>query len=575
MFRLSCCALLFAAICPIAVGQVQKAQSDAKFFPPSTSAFVETQAAKELISTIFDHPLRERIEELDAFKKATKTQDYKNFMLGVLMVEGQVKMPWREALEAFLDQGACLGFEAKTQSAAIILHGKDSATMKLLRDKAIVFARLDPKNKVGEREYRDITVYSLKGMHFATIGDRFVIANKPDFGKEVVDRILDGGTSLAEDTDFINASKTRQANETAWGFVNIKTIRESGAAKNVFKDQINNPVAELMFGGIQSCLKETPYAAASFVAETDLAGLKIRMPFRSDWMPEPREYYFGAGGSGRGLAIPKVDETLFTLSTHRAFNEMWLWTGDLFNAEINDGFAQADAQLTTFFSGKDFGEDILGSLEPEVGFVAARQDFTDKLPRPTIKVPSFALIMNMKEPEKMTRDFRRIFQSLVGFLNVVGAMEGNPQLEMDMEKNADGSQMVTATYVPEEGEQKSTDAPLVFNFSPTVAFKDGQFVVSSTTSLAKQILHAQKPAPAKIGDNTHARLYADSLQEILSDNREQLIAQNMLEDGNSREEAEAVIDLLMQFIGYYRDSTLRLGNSDDQLEAEFTIRLKP
>ena len=95
MFRLSCCALLFAAICPIAVGQVQKAQSDAKFFPPSTSAFVETQAAKELISTIFDHPLRERIEELDAFKKATKTQGYKNFMLGVLMVEGQVKMAWR------------------------------------------------------------------------------------------------------------------------------------------------------------------------------------------------------------------------------------------------------------------------------------------------------------------------------------------------------------------------------------------------------------------------------------------------------------------------------------------------
>ena len=65
------------------------------------------------------------------------------------------------------------------------------------------------------------------------------------------------------------------------------------------------------------------------------------------------------------------------------------------------------------------------------------------------------------------------------------------------------------------------------------------------------------------------------LRDVLSDNREQLIAQNMLEDGNSREEAEAIIDLILQGVGYVQDASIRLGSTDGHLEAEIKIQVKP
>ncbi len=269
-----------------------------------------------------------------------------------------------------------------------------------------------------------------------------------------------------------------------------------------------------------------------------------------------------------------VDQTLFTLSTHRDFAEMWLRAGDLFNAEINDRFAKADATLTTLFAGRDFGEDILGSVKPEVALIVTRQDFTERLPRPTIKLPAFGLVMQMKEPETMTRELRRTFQSMVGFFNVVGAMNGQNQLEMDMEKLSGEAQLVTSTYLPEDDDRESTDAPILFNFSPTVGFSGKRFVIASTTDLAKQLTLANTPRPEQIDGNTFANVQAGILQKVLADNREQLIAQNMLADGNSRAEAEVAIDLLLQVVGYFHDASARMVNRDGQLRIEFDIQVE-
>ena len=48
----------------------------------------------------------------------------------------------------------------------------------------------------------------------------------------------------------------------------------------------------------------------------------------------------------------------------------------------------------------------------------------------------------------MQPELRRTFQSLIGFLNIVGAMNGQPQLDLDMEKS-EAAQFVTASYLPD------------------------------------------------------------------------------------------------------------------------------
>lgn len=572
MKRICCFLALFAC-----VGTSSRAEegSSAALFPPTTVVFAELGSPAKLVTTIFDHPLRKRIEALEPYKMAVQTAGYRRFQFGRVFIEAHFGMAWREAIATFAAHGISVGFDAESQGVAMIVHGKDAESMKLLRDKLIELTQINDDIQIKSGEYRGVTAYQINEAKFAVYDDRLIATNKPDLGQAILDRLIDGeGESLADNERFQSAQHARSLTTTAWAFVDVEVIRESGIADNVYNDQIDNPVLELLFGGIQSSLKETPYAAAEFWLKTEGLGLQFAMPHQSDWIPEEREYYFGSDGKGRGPALPKVDNTLFTLSTYRDFSEMWLRAGDLFGAQTNDEFAKADANLTTLFAGRDFGEDILGSFQPEVGLIATRHDFADTLPQPTIKVPAFAAVFELRDPDTMTRELRRIFQSLVGFLNVVGAMNGQNQLELDMEKLDGNVELISSAFVAEEDDRDSTQAKIIFNFSPTVGFAGRRFVVSSTKSLARQLVTEQASGQVEATDNTHAVLKADALRDVLEDNRGQLIAQNMLEDGNTREEAEAIIDLLLEAVGYFREASFKLGASDDQLKIGFQVRLK-
>ena len=64
------------------------------------------------------------------------------------------------------------------------------------------------------------------------------------------------------------------------------------------------------------------------------------------------------------------------------------------------------------------------------------------------------------------------------------------------------------------------------------------------------------------------------LQSVLGDNREQLISQNMLEEGNDREEAENAINLLLELVGYFKDASLKLDVQKDELSLKFEVKVE-
>lgn len=553
---------------------VARDSGDVALLPPTTVLYAELTDPTALISLVFDHPLRQKIEALEPYQSAIQSPGYKSFLFGRAMVETQLQMSWREAVEALLANRVTVAFDVTTNSPVAIIHGKDAASMKLFSEKLLEFAKLTPNaDQIRESEYRGVPVYKIQNVLYGISDDRMIITNQPDLGREVIDRKLDQGASLLDNPRFDSAWQTRPTDALAWAFADVEVLR--AAAGKPFEDRINNPVLELLVGGIQSVLAKSAYATAALKGNAEAVSLALGTPFRADWVPEYREYYFGVDATGRGPAVPEIDETLFEMSTFRNFSEMWLRAGDLFNEDVNDGFAQADANLGTLFAGRDFGEEILGSFESEVAVVATRQDFSQQLPRPTLKLPALGAAFQLKQPEKMTRELRRIFQSLIGFLNVVGAMNGQNQLELDMEKLDQNAELVTSSFVPEAGEEESTDAELIFNFSPSIGFSGDRFVIASSASLARELVQAKSDGPPATADNTNGILHANVLQEVLSDNREQLVSQNMLEDGNSREEAEAVIDLLVQVVGYFEAMSIRLTPSDDLLEAELQVRVAP
>lgn len=546
-----------------------------QLMPESTVFYVEVPDPSGLISAIFDHPLRQKIESLEPWKQATSTPEYAQFNTGLVFVEGVLGMKWREAVKTATGRGITFGFDPANEAVLVAIQGDDADAMQTLHDKALQFSQLGPADQLKKGTYRDLPVYQAGEARFALVRNWLLLTNHPDTGKAAIDKLLDGNASGLDQNEFFQQARATQSRDaTAWAFLNLKFIRDAGGAPELFRQQpSDNPGAELIAGGIQSVLQKTPWLTASIRVGHEALEAKVSLPHDASWVPEQREFYFGPDGAGRAPSIPAVKSPLFSLSTYRNFSEMWLRAPDLFTEGVNDGMAEADANLTTFFSGRDFGEDILGALTPEVSFIAARQDFTDILPTPAIKLPHFALVMQLRNPERMTREMRRTFQSLIGFFNVVGAMEGNPQLEMDIVK-LDDAELITTAYIPEEDDAESKTADLIYNFSPTVGFSGSRFVIASTDRFAREIVESKEEVAVTADSNTELRLRGGVLKHVLQDNQEQLIAQNMLEDGNTREEAEGVISLVLEAVGYIKDTSLTLTANEKELALGFKISLE-
>lgn len=556
-----------------------QAKAAAELLPESTIAFAELKNVDQIVGMILEHPLRAKVESLDEVKQAFASDEYKQFRFGLSLIEGNLGKPWREALAELTSGGVYVAFDPATEGAVVLIRAENEQAPQKAIDVFLTMARADARGKdkpdpIKSTEYRGLKAYGVEEAKFARLGNWLMITNKGDLAKSIADAHLDGAAqSLAANTRFQQALAARPAEPQVWGFLDINTIRESGEAEAFYREQTDNPGVELLVGGIVSTMRETPFATFTTWLQPNRLEVAVAAPHDPAWVPEQRDFYFGPEGKGRAPKPLQLDNTLFTLTTYRNVGEMWLRAGDLFDEGVNDEIAKAEAQLSTLFSGKDVGEDILGALQPEMQLIVTEQDFTGVMPQPAIKLPSFAVIARLKDPEKMRPELRRTFQSLIGFLNVVGAMQGQPQLDLDQEK--DGEKLIVSSkYAAEDDEKESTAARINFNFSPTVAFNKDVFVLSSTTELASRIADRADESQELSDDNTLAQANISALRSVLAANREHLIAQNMLEDGNSREEAEEQIAVLMQILRVFDNATLRLTPADESLRLSVEVRLR-
>ena len=568
--------LLLICLCAIPPTAIADDESVARYFPEQTPVFMEVSDLSRLLTTILEHPLRDKIEALPQYQEALKSEDFRSFRTMRKVVEIQIGMDWQEAIMTLTRRGIAVGFDPATQGVAVLLQGDNSDAMERVISKLVDITIATGNNAdIESKTYRDRTCYKIKGGAFALIDDVLLVVNKAETGREMIDRLLDGDPqSLEQNPRYQEAQERRRPDSTVRAFIDADALRGLGVAY----DQLNtatqqNPLLEVVAGGIVEAVQSAPWVVADLTATPDAVHFHALLPHDVTRVSEERDYYFGPNGSGRSPQVPVVGETLFTLAAWRDVSEMWLRADDLFSGPVVDGFAKANAGLTTLFAGNDFSEDILGAVRPEIAFVAVRRNFDRVQPRPAIQLPAMALSLKFRDAAKSPREFRRTFQTMIGFFNVIRAMEGGRQLELDMELLEGNAQLVTSTYVPEDGEEESAAADLVYNFEPTVGFNGDRFIVATTKELARQLTLATIPQRDSTDNNTQALLDASVLQNILADNREQLIAQNMLSDGNTRPEAEAAIDLLLEFVTYFQDTTFTIDSDSGALSVGVTIRV--
>lgn len=562
--------LLLSGLClGLCCGAVAVEKSPAEIFPPTVIAYVEVPRPAELIATILDHPARAKVEALREVQKALQSPGYRELERGLAAFEKKAGMSYRAAVEALTANGVYVGVDAFTQGAVTIVQAKDAATLDKLLPVIHDLARAEATRQgkddpIHSAEYQGQTIYRAGDARWTAVGSRWVLANKEGLLKQTIDRLKGAaGDSLADEYNFQTARKTIAGKPTAWAYVNFSVLRTVGVGKELFAPKSDNPVAELLAGGIASTLTQTPFITAAFNVNQDRLALAFAAPHDKDWIPERRQFFFGAAG-------PALDakDALLSLSLYRDLGTFWLLKEDLFTENVVAQLTQADSNLTTIFSGRDFGRDVLGAVGPEMQLLVARQTFADGAPRPDIKLPAGALVLRLKEPEKMQRSFKVLFQSLIGFLNIVGSQQAQPPLEQDTEKLPNG-QLLSAKYLPDAGEGK-----INFNFSPSMAFAGDRLILSTATSLARELAAAPEPAKTEAQDNARATVSLPVLRTLLDDNRKHLVAQSALNDGISQDTAEKNVSEFLSLLTLGKSLGVRLITEPTQVKLEAEVRLE-
>lgn len=558
--------------------------SATELLPPTTVAVVQASDFGSAIETILNHPLRRRVESLPAYSEVLKSEALGQLKLGVAGFETSMGKPWKIAIETLTDGGITIALDSSTNGFALLIKSSDVDMLERLQRFLLALGQMQQGklSAIEQGDYRGFTAYALGNeLKLVLLNHWMLITNKSDLGKLIIDQYLDReNESLHSSETFSIAVKEQnlhlQGSESTLmsAYVDVAAFRSAGIAKPLYSEKSDNPLAEVLLGGVIANLRHTAFLTAALTVNNSGAHLQLSSPHQRDWEP-PREYFFGDQQLAVAPSLLEVENRLFAMSAHRDLSQMWLRSDDLLTDQANEGIAQADSQLTTFFSGRDFGGEILAAIDGGVQIVGQSQDFSDMLPRPAIKLPAFAIQFRMKKPEETAPEFRRLFQSFIGFLNVVGAMDGQPQFDLDME-SIGAAKLFTATYIAAPDKRESIDAPINYNFSPAIAFAGDKVIFSSTVPLARELATLMVSDSTETANrNTDFLFDASTLNQILKDNQSQLVANNMIEKGHDKQAADTEINLLLELVGMFQDFKADLDVKAEKVVLNLRLNVAP
>ncbi len=559
-----------------------KTETAANAFPDSTIVYLEIQHPAQLIKKLLEHPLRDDIEELTFVKQALDDDQLKYLPIVFGLIKGKTGMEWDELLCKVTEKGVYFCVDEATGGGALLIHSGSAEKLKEIAGLALGMAKSDAQSNDREppyklSEYRGHKVAEFDGGLMARIDDWLLFSNKPKLAKRIADNLLDGTSrSLANNDEFTelrNRKLQDGASEDVWAYVDLESVRARRKNDEIFSGKTNDAGAELLIGGILEALAKSSQAFfGASLGEEDLK-LTASLPFDSSRASDRRNFFFGADGKSLAPKRLAVADTLADVVAYRDIAEWWNSKEELFNENVIAQLAQADSQLSTLFAGLDFGEDILGQLKPGVQIISKLQRYSSEY-QPDVKVPAFAIIGRLQDP-KIQRRLRISYKSFIGFMNIQLGMEGQPQLDSES-KEFEGGKIESASYLIDD---ESPDGLILYNFSPSIAFKDDYFIISSTSDLARELLGAIGKTASDSTDsnatetlNTGMWLEAQQIGIALRQNKEALIVQNMIEDGNDREAAEQTIEGLLEIVGLLKSAEMTFADDDGHLKLEIEVK---
>lgn len=355
--------------------------------------------------------------------------------------------------------------------------------------------------------------------------------------------------------------------------------------------KIDNPVGGLLFGAWAHDLAHSDKAVAwvedlagglNLVAQVE-SSEELPASFRG-FVPkfQPGEF------SWPSITLPRQ---IAEISIARGWSDLFAERESILALPAASQLANFSGVMTTLMGQVDFLEEVLPRINGPIRFFAARQEFTgEKHPSPML--PGFALVAPLKGSSDATFS-QRLFsggQMALSFINFDRAQKQKPGFLLGMAEHR-GVKILKAEYAPPgtakpaagetdpamQPQEASRLLPIEYNFAPASTVVKDHYIVATSlpmlTSMIDAMLDAKSEAKAPVVTDRLA-ITGDQVSEALRENRDELVAQRMLEQDESRQVAEFTVDAILSAAGFVDSLQVTSTPSESGSRAEMTLRLK-
>jgi hypothetical protein len=547
-------------------------------------AYVEAMSPATLIDRINDPRIKTVLDLSPDAKKALNSPQFKEFQNVVEFVSGQLETTWEQGVRDLTGGGAILAVEGAKSPERIflIVTPKDAAFLDRAHAKLVELARKDANDKgkpdpVTENEYRGVKGFSLAPTEAHAIVDGcLIVANGGKTLQAIIDRAKNGtGSGIAANTHWKTRRDAAGPDPLAFAFVRLDRLREIDPKRYGGDEGPVNPGAVFLLGPWVEAVRKADWLSASLTWTEGKLAAEIGVGQPKDGYTKAMARYLPPKGSGASTLL-QPPGTIASVSLWRDLSSIWEVRSEIFPPETQAGLAQLDTTAGTFFGGRDFGTGVLGAISSDWRLVIARQDETKLDPMPDVKLPAFALVIDIKPDDKeFATRLMSAFQSFIGLANLGAAQSKAPPLMLGSE-TVDGVTISTSKFVVAKDAKVDPKQPvnLRFNFSPSAALVDNHFVISSSLPLARDLVKTVKN-PAKSTDATLlADVNGEELAKLIDQNRKRLVMDNMVSKGNDKARSEAEIGSLSALAKYLHHGKLTTADTEGgvRLRLEFDLQ---
>ena len=542
---------LVASVIPLAVFAEQRLSHA---MPNGAMAYAELNGLGAKIVQLRDSEYFKQLMESPMMVEAKKQEKYAKAMAGKKFVETYFSMDLWTLAEKLLSEIAVGLYPQKDEDPApvVMLRVQDPEAWAKVRANLNTFFVLADE-KVKRRTKGTLEFINLENKLHLVFHKEWVVASTKESLLEPSVAGLTGKVSgsISGNATFLEMEQALGAKQMGRAWADLKAFRANkGERLNVPEKYDNGFVALILSGIIELGLKSDSLGLA---LNLDEGGMQL-MTF-IDGNPKELDdkfgWFFSDAKKPGTRDLPTLPGLMAGLTIHRDIAGWYDKREDLLVEKLLPGFDKFESNIGNLFPGRDVGKDLIPTFGKSITVLAAEQTFDYLDGEPGIKLPGFAVIIDLNKQEDAAM-FQLVFQTVVTILNFAGAEDGKmmrgPSVMTAVVHNNTPISTIKLLQKP-----KGDQLHISYNFMPSAATVNDRFVFTSSLALCKALVDdIKKPQDTeRLNRNFNFELHPNALTPLIKANRRTLLAKS-IQKGKTAEEAHSEINLLQTILDYVK-----------------------